>query len=300
MIRLRIADLPFGIRSAREAALRQLMAANYTPFLCDGEDTPLLFTLDADAPLAPLPTEPLRTFHYELTDSAACLCIYGDRYRLAITHGGSGRTFTLECLRRTDGGYDFASDLTLQGIAPPRHILDHLLVFALSLAGLDHGFLLIHSSTIVCNGRALLFLGESGTGKSTHSRMWLKNIEGAALLNDDGPALRVRPNGSVTIYGSPWSGKTPCYKAESYPIGAFVRICRAPYNRLSSRLGAIQAFGATLPSCLPTLQQDEALLDRVCANLSAVLKSAPAFRMECLPDGDAARVCREGLRPIIG
>ena len=168
-----------------------------------------------------------------------------------------------------------------------------LLVFALSLAVLEQGFLLIHSSTVVCAGKAVLFLGESGTGKSTHSRLWLENLPDTSLLNDDGPALRVQADGSVTVYGTPWSGKTPCYRDVSYPLGAFVRICRAPYNRLSPRLSAIQALGATLPSCLPTLQQEDTLLDRVCANLSAVLRVAPVFRMECLPDADAARLSFE-------
>ena len=301
MIRLRRADFRFGILSAKEAALRQLMAANYTPFLCDDEaDETLLFTLDADTPVHRPDAAPAVTFDYALTDSPASLRIYGDRYQLALTCPPAERTFTLECLRQADGRFRFTSDLTLQGVVPPRHFIDHLLIFALSLAAIEEGFLLIHSSTIVCEGKAVLFLGESGTGKSTHSRMWLENIAGATLLNDDGPALRVRPDGTVTAYGTPWSGKTPCYKAESYPMGAFVRICRAPYNRLSPRLDAIRALGATLPSCLPILQHDDYLLDRVCANLSAILKTVPAFRMECLPDGDAARVCRAGLQDILG
>lgn len=301
MILLQIADFRFGIQSDRESALRQLMAANYTPFFrteTDGEE--LLFLLDADASLELPADEPLRTFDYALTDSPARLRIYGNRYLLTITHGPSGRTFSLEGVREADGRFRFASDLTRRGIAPPRHILDHLLVFALSLAALEQGFLLIHSSTVVCAGKAVLFLGESGTGKSTHSRLWLENLPDTSLLNDDGPALRVQADGSVTVYGTPWSGKTPCYRDVSYPLGAFVRICRAPYNRLSPRLSAIQALGATLPSCLPTLQQEDTLLDRVCANLSAVLRVAPVFRMECLPDADAARVCREGLRPVLG
>ena len=79
----------------------------------------------------------------------------------------------------------------MQGIAPPGHILDHLLIFALSVAAVGKGILLIHASTIRYRGKAVMFLGESGTGKSTHSRMWLENIEGSTLLNDDAPAVRI-------------------------------------------------------------------------------------------------------------
>ena len=49
----------------------------------------------------------------------------------------------------------------------------------------------IHSSCIVREGKAVLFLGESGTGKSTHTRLWREHIPGAVLLNDDSPMIRV-------------------------------------------------------------------------------------------------------------
>mgnify|MGYP003226810706 CR=1 FL=1 len=87
----------------------------------------------------------------------------------------------------------------------------------------------IHTSTIVCQSKAILFLGESGTGKSTHTRLWRKNIQGAVLLNDDSPILRII-DGEPWIYGSPWSGKTPCYKNESYPLAACVRSAVPVYH----------------------------------------------------------------------
>ena len=79
-----------------------------------------------------------------------------------------------------------------------------------------------------------------------------------------------------------------------YPLEAFVRIKRAQYNRLT-RQDTIHAFGAVLPSCLPTLQQDETTLDTLCDILSSILANVPVYVMECLPNGDAARVCCNGL-----
>ena len=93
------------------------------------------------------------------------------------------------------------------------------------------GTVAIHTSTIACQGKAILFLGESGTGKSTHTRLWQEHIEGAALLNDDSPIIRII-DGKPWVYGSPWSGKTPCYKNESYPLAACVRLSQAPYNQM--------------------------------------------------------------------
>ena len=74
----------------------------------------------------------------------------------------------------------------------------------------------IHSSVIVHSGRAVLFLGESGTGKSTHTRLWREHIPGAQLLNDDSPIVRV-VEGVPTVFGSPWSGKTPATRATPSP-----------------------------------------------------------------------------------
>lgn len=88
----------------------------------------------------------------------------------------------------------------------------------------------IHSSTIECEGRAVLFLGESGTGKSTHTRLWQEHIPGARLLNDDSPIIRMY-QGQATAFGSPWSGKTPCYRNISRPIAGIVRLSQAPGQR---------------------------------------------------------------------
>ena len=150
------------------------------------------------------------------------------------------------------------------------------------------GGIAIHSSVIACNNRAAIFLGESGTGKSTHTRLWRENIEGATLLNDDSPILRI-VDGEVRIYGSPWSGKTPCYKNLSYPIAGICRLSQAPHNAIRS-LRSIAAIGAILPSCPPQFAHDNYLQDAICATLGELLRSVRVYHLECLPDGDAARL----------
>ena len=57
--------------------------------------------------------------------------------------------------------------------------------------------------------------------------------EDAFLLNDDSPVLRVEDD-VVQVYGSPWSGKTPCYRQECHKLEACVRLSQAPYNRITS------------------------------------------------------------------
>ncbi len=148
-----------------------------------------------------------------------------------------------------------------------------------------HG-IAIHSSTIVKDGGAVLFLGESGTGKSTHTRLWRENIEGARLLNDDSPIIRL-VDGVPTVFGSAWSGKTHCYHNVSFPIKGFVRLSQAPHNRIK-RLNVLSAIGALLPSCPPAFAYDTELQDNLCETLSQMIADVPVYHLECLPDADAA------------
>lgn len=156
----------------------------------------------------------------------------------------------------------------------------------LGLMVAPHHTVAVHSSCIVYQGKAVLFLGESGTGKSTHTRLWRENIEGAFLLNDDSPFLRVE-EGKVWAYGSPWSGKTPCYKQERYELVACVRLSQAPHNRIT-KLPILQAYGAIHPSCPPAYAYDETLYDHISNFINSLLSSVPFYHLECLPDRDAA------------
>lgn len=106
----------------------------------------------------------------------------------------------------------------------------------------------MHASVTENKGFAYLFLGKSGTGKSTHSSLWLKYIANSELLNDDNPAVRCFPDGRIIVYGTPWSGKTPCYRNKSLPVGAFVRLQQHPQNEIQEE-PKIKAFASILSSC---------------------------------------------------
>ena len=157
---------------------------------------------------------------------------------------------------------------------------------AYGLMTLRRDTLAIHSSCIVYQDKAVLFLGESGTGKSTHTRLWREHIEGAVLLNDDSPMIRVE-EGKVWAYGSAWSGKTPCYKQERYELVACVRLSQAPYNRIQ-KLSVLQAYGAIHPSCAPEFAYDDALYDEVSRIIGQILSVVPCYHLACLPDREAA------------
>ena len=159
---------------------------------------------------------------------------------------------------------------------------------AYGLVTMAHRTVAVHTSVIQYKGRTVLFLGESGTGKSTHTRLWRENIEGAVLLNDDSPILRII-DGKPWMYGSPWSGKTPCYKQESYPLAACVRLSQAPYNKIQ-RLSIPQAYAALHPSCPPDFAYDDTLYDCISETIGEVLAQIPLYHLACLPNAEAAQL----------
>lgn len=168
----------------------------------------------------------------------------------------------------------------------PKLAIDNGMMIGYALATAARDTLLFHASTVSRNGKAYMFLGPSGTGKSTHSRLWLKYIEGSRLLNDDNPVVRVGDDGRATVYGSPWSGKTPCYVNEHYPLGGIVELAQAPHNAIR-RMAPIEAY-ATLSSSVSGKRWDRRIADGLHRTLNALVTDNGAWHMDCLPDEEAA------------
>ncbi len=161
-----------------------------------------------------------------------------------------------------------------------------MLLYAFASAGM--GTLLVHASVIKNDNKGFLFLGKSGTGKSTHSGLWLKHIAGSELLNDDNPVVRVNDDGA-TVYGSPWSGKTPCYKNDSAQIRAFVQIQQKPENSIRREL-PLQAFAVLLPS-MSTMKWDKHIYRSICDSVGRLIEKVPLYTLGCRPDKEAAELC---------
>lgn len=150
------------------------------------------------------------------------------------------------------------------------------------------GALLVHASVVSHGWGAHLFLGKSGTGKSTHSRLWLENIGGSALLNDDNPVLRFSGR-DLIVYGTPWSGKTPCYCNTSRKVRSIVNLSQAPRNEIHPVKG-IPAYSFLLSS-VSAVRWNRKIMDTLTSVISAIAMEVPCYRMDCLPDADAALTC---------
>ena len=174
-----------------------------------------------------------------------------------------------------------------------RYALDTTLMLLYTFASAKLDTLLIHASTIKYDGKGYLFLGKSGTGKSTHSHLWIEHIEGSELLNDDNPILRI-VDGNVYVYGSPWSGKTNCYRNIRIPVGGIVRLHQATFNRISL-LSCIKAYAALLPSC-SCMKWNHEMAETIHSTISKVIERVPIYSLECLPNREAALLSFETLR----
>ena len=95
------------------------------------------------------------------------------------------------------------------------------------------------------------------------------------------------------VYGSPWSGKTPCYRNVTYPLGGIVLLSQAPYNKIE-RLNGIYAYAALMES-ISGKRWDERIADGLYQTENALASSIPVWHLECLPDEEAAKLCNETI-----
>lgn len=263
---------------------------SFTPFVqpLDNLDR-LLFVLTVDPDFRPAQKgESIGEFDSGGADFDVYRLPDGGYQYLISAPGGS-----FDCFLETNA--DFSQGRATLRCAPEHQgfYINNCLMLMYAFASAPYYTLLMHASVIANSGRAFAFLGVSGTGKSTHSCQWLKYIEGSELMNDDNPVFCLLPDGTAHIYGSPWSGKTPCYRNVEAPIGAFVHIKQAKVNHIE-REPVLHAFSSLLISC-STMKWDKRIYDFTCDTLSQILERVPIYQLECRPDEEAALVCHEAL-----
>ncbi|GAA4514938.1 hypothetical protein [Sphingobacterium thermophilum] len=171
---------------------------------------------------------------------------------------------------------------------PKNQLISWFCMVAFAQSALLHQCVMIHASVVMNDEGGYAFLGKSGTGKSTHSKLWLTHNEGFELLNDDNPALRIVDE-EVRVYGTPWSGKTPCYRAESRPLKALVRLRQAPHNIFYVKEDK-DALLALLPSC-SAIRWNLNLYSTLINILVVIIDKVKIGELHCLPDKEAAQIC---------
>ena len=268
----------------------QCYLPSFTPFEHTPEEgEPLLFTLTIDDSFSPKQ----KGEHIGEFDSGGA---FFDVYRL---QDGSYQYFIAPpggdyCGFLQADALFHEGTLSLQGSDWARAFATNnsmMLMYAFATA--DKHTLLFHASVIENDGHGYLFLGKSGTGKSTHSSLWLKHIPGSELMNDDNPVVVASEDGAI-VYGSPWSGKTPCYRNISAPVGAFVRIRQEKENRIT-RDKTLEALTALLPS-VSSMKWDDRINDGIYDSIERLIRRVPCYTLGCRPDAEAAEVCSKAVK----
>ena len=260
--------------------------ANLAPFRCEKED-PLLFTLELVRSMPLVSATPVFcTQDGPGFPEIAIDKLSNGNYRFRM-RPLPGEPVAAEL--RANESFTRAQLMLLEG--DPHFAINNSLMLLYAFASACKGVLEMHSSVVVNGGRGYLFLGKSGTGKSTHSSLWLKHIPGTMLLNDDNPILRLMPDGTARVFGSPWSGKTPCYKNLDFPAGAVVRIRQAPFNKIE-KLPPVQAY-ASLMASASSFRPFKTLAEGWHATLEGLVGVLPCYVLDCLPDQAAAELCHK-------
>lgn len=109
----------------------------------------------------------------------------------------------------------------------------------------DYDTVIFHGSVIAVDGQGYLFTAKSGTGKSTHTRLWREYLgDKAVMVNDDKPMLKIT-DGGVTVYGTPYNGKHHLGANISVPLRAICILTRSDENHIG-RITKPQAYSMLL------------------------------------------------------
>jgi hypothetical protein len=175
------------------------------------------------------------------------------------------------------------SDSYLEELAVYRKIAEKMI---------EYDTVLFHGSVIAVDGIGYLFTAKSGTGKSTHTRLWREYFGNrAVMVNDDKPLIRVDASGTATVYGTPWNGKHQLSRNIAVPVRAICLLERAEENRIEeiTEWEALPALIGQMyrPADAKALEKTLDLID---------LMKVVLYRLGCNMDISAARLSYQTLK----
>lgn len=184
----------------------------------------------------------------------------------------------------------------LEGISLPNYSNGYLEITAvqrkIAERLLEFDTILFHGSVIGVDGQCYLFTAKSGTGKSTHTRLWREMLgERAVMVNDDKPFLHIQ-DGVVTAYGTPWNGKHRLGENISVPLKAICILERGAENRIEA-ISSREALAMILQQTYRP--RDPRRLGKYLELLDGLTDSVTFYHLRCNVDPQAAVVSYEAM-----
>ncbi len=170
----------------------------------------------------------------------------------------------------------------------------HVIRFAFLIAASEKELFLLHSASFLYQGKAWLFSGRSGTGKSTHTNLW-KEYYGVELLNGDLNMLGIE-NGQAVVYGQPWCGTSGICTAKAYPLGGITFLKQAPEN-VCTEMPLSEKILAILQRMISPAWKEH-LLQRNIDFAEKLGRACPVWRLHCTPEREAANVMKKEIDKV--
>ena len=151
----------------------------------------------------------------------------------------------------------------------------------------DRNTVLLHGSAVMVDGEGYVFTAPSGTGKSTHARLWRDLLgERAVMINDDKPFVHIA-NGGAMVYGAPWDGKHRLSTNTKATLKSICILERAEKNTIEE-ISEAQAFDVFVRQIYRPKSPDK--LIRTLKLVDELGKSVKLYRLGCNMNSDAAEI----------
>lgn len=150
----------------------------------------------------------------------------------------------------------------------------------------EYDAFVFHGSAVAVGDRAYLFTAKSGTGKTTHTRLWLKNIEGSFVVNGDKPVLRIIDD-KPFVCGTPWMGKEGYGCNKTVPLSAVCFLSRSEDNRIE-KTEFSKVFTRLISQAYRP--QNGELVAKTVRLLEKIGQAVPVYELFCNTQDEAATV----------
>ncbi len=187
-------------------------------------------------------------------------------------------------------------EMATEGAWSDAYLQELALYRAIAEEAPKHGVFLMHAAVLAYGGRAYAFTAPSGTGKSSHLRLWKAAFGNAVqVVNGDKPLLRVGTAAAagglpITAYGTPWCGKEGWQTNTHAPLCGICFLERGDKDSCE-RIQASDALAAAMRQVYMPRSPESAVL--TLGFLDALLNSVPLYRLRCTMGQSAVRASFE-------